>query len=69
MPSMTTPEVDDCPAMDSNSWFAPRSRRVVQAAAIMREWRLASAGLDHGRTTLGPCPAKPVWGLPWACGS
>ena len=63
MPSMTTPEVDDCPAMDSNSWFAPRSRRVVQAAAIMREWRLASARLGSWSDDLGSLPGKAGLGL------
>lgn len=40
---MSTAEADDGPAIDSTSWFAPRSRWAVQAAAITRGWRAASA--------------------------
>jgi hypothetical protein len=58
MPSMSTPEADDCPAMDSNRWFAPRSWRVVQVAAIKRGWRSASTRLGQWSDVLGPLPGN-----------
>src|SRR4051812_42147378 len=57
MPSMST-RADDCPATHSNSWIVQRSRRVVQAAAIVRAWRPASARLAPWPDNLGSPRSK-----------
>jgi hypothetical protein len=58
MPTMSMPEEDDCPATDSRSWFAAWSRRVVDAAAITRGWRPASARLGSWLDDLGSPPGR-----------
>ena len=55
---MSTAEADDCPAIDPTSWFAPPSRWVVQAAAVTRGWRPASARLGPWSEVLGSPPVK-----------
>jgi Glycosyltransferase family 87 len=56
--AMSTPEADDRRATDSNSSFAAWSRQVVQAAAITRRWRPASARLGSWLDDLGSPPGR-----------
>ena len=58
MLSMSTPDADDCPATDSNGWFAPRSQWVGRAAAMTREWRPTAARPGEWLDELGSPPGK-----------
>jgi hypothetical protein len=63
MPSMSTLEADDRPATDSNSWFVPRSRQMVQAVPITGRWRPASGRLRSWLDDLGSRRGKAGLGL------